>query len=133
MKNKRDFGDEMSYQRGRKVVHLLLKTELILIAKMKAVQEHPDAGFTIMLKQLNIRISELLNVIMTDELACINGNTEGPSSRAHFSQRINCIETHTGQLLAFAESFQFNLAWCSECFHRLEHLATHYKDANCPS
>lgn len=133
MKNIRDFGDEMSYQRGRKVVHLLLKTELILIAKMKTVKEHPDAGFTIMLKQLNTRISELLNTIMADELACMNGNAEGPSSRAHFAQRINYIENHTTQLHAYAGSFRFDLAWCSECFNRLEHLAIHYKEAICPS
>jgi hypothetical protein len=100
---------------------------------MKVILEHPDAGFTVMLKQLNIRFSELLNIIMADELACMDGNAEGPSSRAHFAQRIKYIESHAAKLLIFAESFRFDLAWCSECFHRLEQLATHYKDANCSS
>jgi len=133
MKNISDFGEGMSYQRSGKVVHLLLKTELILTGKMKAIQEHPDAGFTIMLNQLNIRTRELLNRIMADELSCIDSATEGPSSCAHFAQRINYIAPQAAQLLDFAGSFRFDLAWCSECFHRLEQLATRYKDANCPS
>jgi hypothetical protein len=133
MKNISDFGEGMSYQRSNKVVLLLLKTELILIEKMKVVLKHPDAGLTIMLKHLNIRIGELLNMIMADELACMDGNAEGPSSRAHFDQRITYIESHAAQLLEFAGSFYFDLAWCSECLHRLEHLATQYKDANCSS
>jgi hypothetical protein len=128
-----DLEEEMSYQNGRRVLNLLLKTELILTGKMKEVQEHPDAQFTLMLNQLKTRTTALLNMIMADELSCIPGPIEGPSSGAHFAQRISYIEPQAVQLLAFAGAFRFDLSWCSECFHRLEHLATRYKDANCPS
>lgn len=133
MKFTAEFEGEMSSQNGRHVVNLLLKTELILTGKMKTILEHPDAQFTIMLNQLKIRIGELLNMILADELASIDSATEGPSACAHFAQRISYIEPQAVQLHAFAASFRFDLNWCSECFHRLEHLATRYKDANCPS
>jgi len=128
-----DFSEEMYYKSGRKVVHLLLRTELILTIKMKAVQEHPDATFTIMLRQLKALIREQINIIMDDELGYLNAGDEGPSSHALFLYRINFVEPNAAQLLLFAQSFRFELAWCSECFHRLEHLATRYKDAHGPS
>jgi hypothetical protein len=128
-----DFGEEMSYQSGRTVIHLLLKTELILTMKMRVIQEHPDARFTIMLNQLKNRTTETLNMILADELACINGATEGPSSCAHFEQRISYIQQNVAQLHVFAESFRFDPNWCGEYFHRIEHLKTRYKDAQCPS
>jgi len=133
MGNITDFGEEMYHNSGRKVVHLLLRTELILTIKMKAVQEHPDAAFTIMLKQLKAKIREQINVIMDDELGYLNAGDEGPSSHALFLYRTNFIEPNAAQLLLFAQSFRFDIAWCSECFHRLAQLAIRYKEAHGPS
>jgi len=133
MKNITDSGGEMSYTGGSKVIHLLLRTEFILTQNLKNIQRHPDISFTLLLKQLNIKIRSMINLIRDDELGYLNAGNEGPSSHALFLYRINFIESNAAQLLMFAQSFRFDLPWCSEFFHRLEHLATRYKDAICPS
>lgn len=126
MKNISENTDGFSNRDIRGVVLLLLKAELMLMGKMKAKEEHPDAAFTIQLKQSNVHIRTLLNTIMEDELAFLHAEKNGMGKPTPFLERIARIAGDAQRLLLFIESFQFIPFWSHECLEKIKALSSLY-------
>ncbi len=110
----------------RVVVLFLLKAELFLMGKMKAKKEHPDAAFTIHLKQINVQIRSLLNTIMEDELTFLHAERNGMVAKSSFLDRIVRIADDAQALLVFVESFQFVSLWVHECHEKIKRVSSLY-------
>jgi len=115
-------------QEIRRVVLLLLKAEELLLSKMKSKKEHPDAAFTIQLKESNLQIRALLNIIMEDELIFLHAERYGIVQSGSLSERMESVAAHAQSLLLFVESFQFVSFWILECLEKIKKLSSHYRE-----
>jgi len=112
-------------QDTRRVVLLLLKAEAVLLSKMKSKKEHPDAAFTIQLKESNLQIRALLNVIMEDQLKFLYAERYGIVRSGSLSDRMESIVAQAQKLLLFVESFQFVSIWIYECLKKIKELSSY--------
>lgn len=112
----------------RKVVLLLLKAEALLLSKMKSKKEHPDAAFTIQLKESNLQIRALLNAIMEDELKFLHIDKVGMLTSSPLFARIERLSGEAQNFLLFVESFQFVSFWIHECLAKIKELSSHYSE-----
>lgn len=115
-------------QEIRRVVLLLLKAEAVLMSKMKSKKEHPDAAFTIQLKESNLQIRSLLNLIMEDELKFLHAERYGIVQSDSLSDRMEKVAAQAQNLLLFVESFQFVSIWIHECLKKIKALSSYYSD-----
>ncbi len=114
----------------RSVVLLLLKAEAMLMSKMKSKKEHPDAAFTIQLKESNLQIRALLNLIMEDELTFLDAELNGIEHSGSFLVRMEAIAVEAQNFLRFVESFQFGSYWIFECIDKIKEMSSHYHEDN---
>lgn len=128
MKNTDQINGGFSNRDIRNVVLLLLKSEAMLMVKMKSKKEHPDAAFTIQLKESNLQIRALLNAIMEDELIFVHAEKEGMINPMLFLDRIGRIAGNAQALLQYIESFQFVSSWISECIEKIVNLSSLYAE-----
>lgn len=112
----------------RIVVLSLLQAEALLNSKMKSQKEHPDAAFTIQLKESNMQIRALLNNIMEDELRFLNTQKDGIVQYNSFPARVEAIAANAQTLLLFVESFQFASFWIHECLEKIKELSSRYSE-----
>ena len=112
----------------RRVVLLLLKAEAVLMSKMKSKNEHPDAAFTIQLKESNLQIRALLNIVMEDELIFLHAERDGILKSSSLTDHVNAIAADAQSLLLFVESFQFVSSWIHECLDKIKKLSSHYRE-----
>jgi hypothetical protein len=126
MKNTSEKTHGFSNRDIRGVVLFLLKAELILMGRMKAKKEHPDAAFTIHLKQTNVQIRSLLNTIMEDELTFVHAERNGMVEKSSFIDGIVRIADDAQALLVFVESFQFLSSWVHECLEKIKRVSSLY-------
>lgn len=128
MENTNESSGDFTNRDIRRVVLLLLKTEELLLGKMKSIKEHPDAAFTIRLKESNLQIRALLNLIMADELKFLHAERDGTVLSSSLSVRIENIAGDAQSLIQFVESFQFVSFWMHECLERIKKLSSHYRE-----
>jgi len=112
----------------RNVILLLLKAELMLMGKMKAIEKHPNLAFTIQLKQCHVLIRKLINTIMEDELSYLYAEKNGMEKSTPFPERIGRIANDSQGLMFFIESFQFLSFWSHECVEKIKALSSLYDD-----
>lgn len=128
MKNSDENSGGFTSRDIKTVVLLLLKAEALLNSMMKSQTEHPDAAFTIQLKETNLQIRTLLNIIMKDELIFLNAEENGIEQSSSFPVRMEAIAVEAQNLQLFVESFQFVSYWIFECIEKIKEMSSHYHE-----
>ena len=128
MENTNESSGDFTNREIRRVVLLLLKAEGVLLSKMKSKKEHPDAAFTIQLKESNLQIRTLLNLIMEDELIFLDAERHGIEKSSSLTARIERIAGEAQSLFHFVESFQFVSFWIHECLEKIKDLSSYYRE-----
>lgn len=126
MKNIYENTADFSYQDIRPVILMLLKVEMILNGKMQSKLDHPDARFTIILKESGLQLRLLLNRIMKDELVYLESPNTVPAETQAFLQNIMHIAANVQGLLLLTESFQFEALINEGLLDQIKKLSSWY-------